>query len=152
MGVRVNISSILVLIGIILHVAVGTGNAACTFRTAATPLNFGALSPANNTDVIATSTVTIRCTRPPACPGNNCAYAMTDNNGLYYGGTPPSQRMRNATVPTEFLPYEFTYIAAGTVRRNVNTVFTFTGTVRASSYQDAYVGAYSDAVTVTINP
>jgi len=149
MGVRVKIPSILVLIGLILHVAVGAGNAACTFRSAPTPLNFGALSPANNTDVIATSTVTIRCTPPGPNP---YPYTMSDNNGLYYGGAPPSQRMRNATVLTEFLPYEFTYTGAGTVPRNVNTVFTFTGTVRASSYQNAYVGAYSDTVTVTINP
>ena len=130
----------------------GTSDAACSFRSTPTPMNFGNLSPANNTDVTATSTVTIRCTQPPTCTGGNCAYTMTDNNGLYYGGAPPSQRMRNATVPTEFLPYEFSYTAAGTVARNANTVFTFTGTVRASSYQNAYVGAYSDTVTVTINP
>ena len=146
------IRSILVLINLIIHSAAGISYAACTFRTAPTALNFGNLSPANNTDVTATSTVTIRCTQPPTCPGNNCTYTMTDNNGLYYGGAPPSQRMRNATVPTEFLPYEFSYTAAGTVARNANTVFTFTGTVRASSYQNAYVGAYSDTVTVTINP
>ena len=146
------IRSILVLINLIIHAAAGISNAACTFFTAPTALNFGTLNPANNTDVIATSAVTIVCTTPPGCPGGNCAYTMMDNNGLYYGGAPPSHRMRNATVPTEFLPYEFTYTAVGTVPRNVNTVFTFTGTVRASSYQNAYVGAYSDTVTVTINP
>jgi spore coat protein U-like protein len=112
-------------------------------------MNFGNLSPANNTDVTATSTVMIRCSPPSPNPS---PYAMSDNNGLYYGGAPPSQRMRNAAVLTEFLPYDFTYIASGTVPRSSNTLFTFTGTVRASSYQNAYVGAYSDTVTVTINP
>ena len=152
MDVRVKIPCILVLINLIIHAASGTGNAACTFTSAPTALNFGTLNPANNSDVIATSTVRVRCTQPPPCPGNDCAYTMTDNNGLHYGGTPPSYRMINATVPTEFLPYEFTYTVSGTVQRNANTVFTFTGTVRASSYQNAYVGAYSDTVTVTINP
>jgi spore coat protein U-like protein len=143
------IRSILVLINLIIHSAAGISYAACAFFTAPTALNFGTLNPANNTDVIATSTVRIRCTPPSPNPS---PYTMSDNNGLYYGGTPPSHRMRNDAVPTEFLPYEIDYTASGTVTRNANVLFTFTGTVRASSYQNAYVGAYRDTVTVTINP
>ena len=97
------IRSILVLINLIIHAAAGISYAACTFRTTATPMNFGNLSPANNTDVTATSTVRIRCTPPSPNPS---PYTMSDNNGLYYGGAPPSHRMRNDVVPTEFLPYE----------------------------------------------
>jgi spore coat protein U-like protein len=111
-------------------------------------MNFGALSPANSTDAIATSTVTIRCSPPGPNP---FPYTMTDDDGLYELG-PDQNRMRNTGNPAEYLPYSITYTASGTVPRNTDIVFTFTGTVRAVDYQNAWVGSYSDTITVTINP
>lgn len=137
---------LLVFIFLILAIA-GSSDAACQFRAAPTAMSFGNLSPANTTDAIATSTVQIRCTIGP----NPYPYTMSDDSGIHelVAGSP---RMQNQTVLTEFLPYEFTYTAAGSIPRNTWVVFTFTGTVRAINYQNAYVGAYTDTVTVTINP
>lgn len=126
----------------------GASEAACTFRTAPTAMNFGVLSPANSTDATATSTVTIRCSAPGPNP---YPYTMTDDDGLYESG-PDQNRMQNTGNPAEYLRYSFTYAASGTVPRNTNVVFTFTGTVRAVDYQNAWLGGYSDTVTVTINP
>ena len=143
--------SLTVLIGLIglFPIIPGTAVAACTFRTAPTAMNFGTLDPASTADVIATSDVTIRCSPPGPNP---VPYTIADNNGLYFGGATASRRMRNTAVTTEFLPYDLSYTAAGSIPRNTNVVITFTGTVRASSYQDAYIGAYGDSITITINP
>lgn len=127
----------------------GTSDAACSFRSTPTPMNFGNLSPVNSMDVSATSTVTIRC-QPPGLP-NPIAYTISDNSGLY--SLAPSQlRMRNATNTAEYLPYTFTYTTSGIIPLHTNINITFTGTVRALDYQNAWAGNYSDTVTITINP
>ncbi len=127
----------------------GTSEAACTFRSTPTAMNFGNLNPANNTDATATSTVTIRC-QPPGLPSPTL-YTLSDDSGLN-SIAPGQPRMRNTTNMTVYLPYSFIYTNSGTIPLNTNVIVTFTGTVRAVDYQNAWVGNYSDTVTVTINP
>lgn len=76
---------------------------------------------------------------------------MSDNNGLY-SPAPGQHRMRNTVNTAQYLPYAFTYTTSGTVPRGTWVVFTFTGTVTAVDYQNAWVGGYTDTVTITINP
>jgi spore coat protein U-like protein len=104
--------------------------------------------PVNTTDAIATSTARIRCVGGP-----DSAYPLTplfsDNNGLY--GLGSQHRMRNTVNSTEYLPYSITYSFIA-VNKNAPASITITGIVRAIDYQNAWVGSYSDTVTVTINP
>ncbi len=145
-GVLVKIFTIIAFMIFTLTFA-GASHALCSFRSTPTAMNFGNLSPANNTDATATSTVSIRCTAGP----NPYPFTMSDDNGRY--STAPGQhRMRNTVNTAQYLPYAFTYTTSGTIPRNTNVTFTFSGTVAAIDYQNAWVGSYSDAVTVTINP
>ncbi len=128
----------------------GTGDASCRFSSTPTPLNFGNLNPANSIDVNATSTVTIRCNPSVGLP-NPAPYTISDDSGLY-SLAPGQLRMRNATNIAVYLPYTFTYATSGIIPLNTNMNITFTGTVRAIDYQNAWAGNYSDTVTITINP
>ena len=111
-------------------------------------MNFGNLSPANTSDAIATSTARIRCSG-----GGGGAYPFTpsfsDNNGQ--NGIGSQHRMRNTVNTAEYLPYAITYPVIA-VNRNQTTTITITGTVLAVDYQNAWVGGYTDTVTITINP
>lgn len=79
-------------------------------------------------------------------------FSISDDDGLYETG-PNANRMRHATILTEYLPYSFTLNpTTGTVPRNVNQTLTISGMVRGVDYQDASVGAYSDTVVISIVP
>jgi hypothetical protein len=120
----------------------------CKFTSATSAINFGTLNPANSTDVTASATITFRClgSAPVA------TYAVTHDSGLYE--TAPSlNRMRHATITTEYLPYTLTLNPAnGTIPKNTPQNLTITGTVRASDYQVSAAGAFSDSVVISINP
>ncbi len=122
--------------------------ATCSFVSLPGTLNFGNLDPGVGNDVIRTMTLTISCTGAGANP---VFFAITDDNGLYETGV-NANRMRNTTVPTEFLPYSMTYSGSGSVKKNTNLDITITATVLGIVYQDAYVGSYSDMVTFTVSP
>ncbi len=120
----------------------------CKFNTASSTINFGNLNAANSTDVTASATITFRClgSAPVA------AYAITQDDGLYETG-PSANRMRHATITTEYLPYTLTFNpASGTVAKNVPQNVTITGTVKASDYRTVAAGAYSDTVVISIVP
>lgn len=120
----------------------------CKFNSAASTLNFGNLDPATPADKPATASIIF------ACRGSAplATFAITDDDGLYETG-PNANRMRHATVTTEYLPYSLTYNPqTGTVPKNVDQTLTISGTVLGSSYQNAYVGSYSDTVVLTIAP
>jgi hypothetical protein len=125
----------------------------CWFTTETSALNFGNLDPSNPVDVNASTTVNFRCWR-----GLFIWFPVTffigDDDGLYETGT-DANRMRHATVTTEFLPYSFSLNpASGTVTGNptVNRTLTISGTVRGVDYQDALMGNYSDTVVISIEP
>lgn len=119
----------------------------CRFTTTAA-LAFGAINPGSVVDATATTTIDFRC----GGSANPATYLITDNDGVY-DIVAGAHRMRHATTPTQFLPYGFSYNpASGTVPRNVVQTLTITGTVLATDFQNALQGAYSDTVTLTINP
>jgi spore coat protein U-like protein len=122
----------------------------CRFRNPPpTAMNFGNLSPANTTDAIATSTARISCTGGPGS-----AYPLTplfsDDNGQ--NGIGSQHRMQNTVNTTQYLPYAITYPVIAVNDSNAPTSITITGTISAVDYQNAWVGGYSDTVTITINP
>jgi len=119
----------------------------CKFSTANATLNFGTLDPANTTDVTATATISVRCggKEPTA------TFFIADDDGLYETG-PNQNRMRHTTL-AEYLPYSFSVSPqSATVPKNVNTPITISGTIKASDYQNAYVGSYTDTVVLTLTP
>lgn len=123
--------------------------ATCSFNSGPTTLNFGSLDPGTGADVTITGTVTFRCIGAGPFP---TFFTITDDDGRYETGT-NANRMRNTAVLTEFLPYTFSLVPpTGGVNRNVTTTVTLTGAVRGVDYRNAYVGNYSDTVTLTIVP
>ncbi len=124
--------------------------AACRFTTTTATFSFGNLNPGSPVDVNISTTLTFRCTG--GGPGTMWTYTITDDDGLNEIGI-DANRMINAAVPTQFLPYTLTYTpATGTVPRNTSQTLTINGTVKGIDYQYAYVGSYSDTVVLTITP
>lgn len=141
---------ILYTLALSLFLTVATAHAACTFSTTTGTLSFGNLNPGNPVDVNVSTTLTFKCSG--GSPGTLWTYAITDDDGLYETGI-DGNRMRNSTVTTQYLPYNFTYSpATGTVPRNTNQTLTINGKVKGIDYQNAYVGSYSDTVILTITP
>jgi hypothetical protein len=67
---------------------------------------------------------------------------------LHYSGT--TRRMQNTNVSTQYLPYSLTF--SPTTGNKATTSTTGSGTILNSDYINAYVGSYSDTVTITISP
>ncbi|HEX6828864.1 MAG TPA: hypothetical protein VF104_07785 [Burkholderiales bacterium] len=83
---------------------------------------------------------------------NPATFAITQDGGRYETG-PGQNRMRHASVTTEFIPYTLAISPQnGTVARNQSFPVTVTGNILGSNYQSAQAGAYSDTVILTINP
>ncbi len=122
----------------------------CRFRprSPTVTLDFGTLDPANPVDKTVTASLTFRCRGRD----RTVVWAIEDDDGLYETG-PDQNRMRHATVTTEFIPYSFDVIPrSGTSPRNQDVTVTLTATVRGVDYQNAYVGNYADVVTLTLLP
>jgi len=104
-----------------------------------------ALDPANGADVSGVIVQpTFWCTR-------NAAYTITDDLGAHELGT--VFRMQHTTNLTEFIPYSFSYTAAGTGNGPTNLLtMNIASTVLGGSYTSAAAGSYADTVTLTINP
>lgn len=132
----------------LLLLSVNSVYSACRFTTTAATFSFGNLNPGTPVDVNISTTVTFRCNGNPS----PWTYTITDDDGLYETGI-DANRMRNTTVPTQYLPYTFSYSpTTGTVPRNTSQTLTINGTVKGIDYQYAYVGTYSDTVVLTITP
>ena len=116
------------------------GAPSCTFTSSSSTLPFGALNPASTANATATMTLTVTCTGNPT-------WTLTSNNGLYYNGT--TKRMRNQNVVTQFLPYSVTFSPTSGKK---NAVITGSGTILNSDYINAYIGPYTDQITLTITP
>ncbi|MGD0276971.1 MAG: spore coat protein U domain-containing protein [Syntrophales bacterium] len=130
---------------VFIFTLIGTGTClalSCTFGSHAQTVPFGTLDPSSSANATATVTVTIRCT------GSNSTWTLTSNNGLHYSGT--TRRMQNTNVSTQYLPYSLTF--SPTTGNKATTSTTGSGTILNSDYINAYVGSYSDTVTITISP
>lgn len=78
------------------------------------------------------------------------SYAITDDVGANESGT--AFRMKHATI-AEYIPYTFTYTAAGTGSGPGTTLNPGVGgLVAAVDYINATSGSYADTVTLSINP
>jgi len=104
-----------------------------------------ALDPADGSDVPGVIVQpTFWCTR-------NAAYNISDDLGAHELGT--VFRMQHTTNPAEFIPYSFTYTAAGIGNGPTNLLtMNIASTVLGTSYTSAAAGTYADTVTLTINP
>ena len=80
-------------------------------------------------------------------------YTITDDDGLYDTGVGARRMEHTDGLITEYIPYSFSYTAAGTGNgaNNPNTM-DITASVAPADYMDATAGDYSDTVTLTINP
>jgi len=116
----------------------------CKF-TAGGSIPFGNLDPSVGTDQTpAVTQPTFWCTR-------GAGYTITDDDGLYESG-PNLNRMKHGTL-AEYIPYSFTYTAAGTGAGPANILsMNIASTVLGADYINASAGSYSDTVTLTINP
>ncbi len=120
----------------------------CKFSAVPGPLSFGSLNPLNSGNGTASATITFRCggSAPTA------TFIISQDSGLYKTG-PNGNRMRHATVLTEYLPYALTLSpTSGTVLKNVSQTVTVSGTITAPDYQNAYAGNYADTVVISLNP
>jgi spore coat protein U-like protein len=140
MKLKISIISVCLVVITLSGVCFG---ATCTFTSTSSTLPFGTLDPASSANATATMTIGVTCSG-----GGNSTWFLTTNNGLYYAGT--TKRMRHQTVLTEYLPYSVTF-SPTTGNRNTKTI-TGTGTILNSDYINAYIGNYSDQVTLTITP
>ena len=143
------VKTFFIIIVLVLLALSGSSYAAtCSFVSLPGTLSFGNLDPGVGTNVIRTTTLTIRCTGAGANP---VLFTITDDDGLYETGV-NAGRMRNTAVPTEFLPYSIAYAGSGSVLKKTDLNIVITGTVLGMVYQDAYVGSYSDMITFTVSP
>jgi hypothetical protein len=113
----------------------------CSFTQTTATLSFGNLNPLSAAN--ATSIVTLGI----SCSGDT-TWHLTSDNGLYYNGA--TKRMRHEKISTEYLPYTVTF--GPTTGNNSITTITGSGIILNSSYINAYVGYYSDHITLTITP
>lgn len=119
----------------------------CRFTTASATLNFGALDQSIGNDVTINASLIARCSGV-----DPITYAITDDDGIYKTGI-NANRMVNTTYPAQFIPYSLTYAPlAGGIPRNTNFTVTLTGVAKGVDYINAYEGAYTDTVILTINP
>jgi spore coat protein U-like protein len=120
----------------------------CKFNSpGSATLTFGNIDPSSTANATATASLTIRC--GGASP--TVAYALTHDSGMYETGA-DANRMKHATL-NEFLPYSFVLTpTSGTIAKNTDKTIVIDGTITPTDFQNASIGAYSDAVVVTVNP
>lgn len=125
----------------------------CQVTSAPGLLNFGTIDPSGASNVVASTTFAMKCTK------STVSTAASDNGGLYFSGT---KRMRHSVTPTAYLPYAISYsgdvgfTGQGFGGAAAAQTVTVNGTVTPAQFQNALVttGAqvYSDTVTITVNP
>lgn len=115
----------------------------CRFDT--TPnINFGDLDPAAAADREQSIDISFKCTK-------GVAYQFTVGDGQNFSAG--RNRMKNA-AGTEYIPYDITpktFSGAGVGFGTLQTL-QIKGTVKAPDYQNVGQGAYSDIVTLSIQP
>jgi hypothetical protein len=120
----------------------------CKFNSATAALAFGNLDPANPVDKTVSTSVTFRCMGSSSM----ATFFISDDDGLYETG-PNANRMRHATLVTEYIPYVFTLNPiSGTVPKNSTQTLIISGTVNGVAYQNAATGNYSDRVIISLAP
>lgn len=120
----------------------------CKLNSNSSTVSFGTLDPGNPVDITANASIGFVCrgSAPIA------TFIVTDDDGLHETG-PDANRMRHASVLTEYLPYRLTLApTSGTAPKNAPQSLVVTGTVQGIDYSNAYAGSYSDTVVVSLLP
>jgi hypothetical protein len=110
-------------------------------------LDFPDIDPSQPGPYTATTTVRIKC--------GGSAPMATYSASTSVGAHPDARvrRMQNTSAPSEFLPYTISLSpATDTIAKNTPQDIVVTGTVTQSQYQNAYLGSYSDTVTLSVAP
>lgn len=125
----------------------------CKVKTAPGILNFGSIDPSGASNVTASTSFSMQCTK------STVSTAATDNGGANFSAG--TKRMKHSVTATAFLPYTITYsgdtgfTGQGFGAATTKTV-TVNGTITPAQFQNALVTTgvqiYSDTVTVTVNP
>ncbi|MDQ3259370.1 MAG: spore coat U domain-containing protein [Pseudomonadota bacterium] len=126
----------------------------CKVITPPGVLDFGDIDPSGSSNVTATTTFAMKCTK------STVSTAGTDDGGLNLSGG--TKRMKHSVTATAFLPYAVSYSGAagftglGFGAAALAQTITVNGTVTPAQYQNALVTAagqlYSDTVIITVNP
>lgn len=120
----------------------------CKFNSATSTLNFGVINPSSVVNANASTTVNFVCNGSAL----NATFFIFQDYGLYKTG-PGANRMRHATVLTEFLPYSLVLNpTSATVPKGVTQTLTISGTVTPASFQSALAGNFADTVIITLAP
>lgn len=120
----------------------------CKFNSASATLAFGAIDPSGSAAATQSTTISFKCVGSAL----SATFSISHDSGLYETAV-NANRMRHATVTTEYLRYSLTLNpVTATVPRNTDQTITITGTVAAPDYQNAYVGSYADTVVLTLIP
>ncbi len=121
----------------------------CKFRTTSSAaLPFGTLDASLSSDKVVSATLDFRCqgSAPIAY------YVFSSDDGLNEAG-PNRPRMRHATESNEYLPYSLGLSpASGSIAKGATGTLTLTGTVTPADVAGAVAGAFSDTVTLTLQP
>ena len=111
----------------------------CSFNSAASPITFTALDPSAATTRTAFLQIVVKCTSAGTPP----IWLLSGGNG----NSP--KRMKHATR-NAFIPYSAAPVFVS--RQGSNQTWRLTATILGQDYIDAFVGAYSDFLTVTVLP
>jgi hypothetical protein len=128
-----------ILLALVLGAAVPALGQTCTFNAnQPATANFGTIDPTLVTPATFSVILNFKCT------GNaNATFIIA---GLNDSGPGAYRLKHNTQIPAQYMPYSVsTSIIPG-------TKVTLNGQIVASDYQNAYVGNYSDILTITILP
>lgn len=116
----------------------------CTFQAAPAGITFPALDPSVATVVTAFTDVAIKCTGAGVPPPSG--WAFVGQNGAY-----PNLRMKHSSL-TAFIPYSVGNPPALVSSAGANQTYRVTATILPADYANAYAGAYSDLLQMTVLP
>lgn len=120
----------------------------CNFSATAATLAFGAINPSGSAAATQSTSLVVRC----GGSAPNATFSISHDSGLYETAV-NANRMRHATVTTEYLPYSLSISpASATIPKNTDQTITISGSVAATDYQNAYAGGYADTVVLTLVP
>jgi hypothetical protein len=126
------------LVALVLAAAPAALAQTCSFNPGQpTTASFGTINPAGATPATFSITLNYKCTGSTAA-----TFTITGANDT----GPGAYRLRNLAVPTQYMAYTIA------VTNLPGTKITLDGTLVAASYQNAYVGNYSDTLTIVVLP
>jgi spore coat protein U domain-containing protein, fimbrial subunit CupE1/2/3/6 len=120
----------------------------CKFQTGPGNIAFS-LDPLNPVNVSAqdSSNILVRCSGS----GDPATFSISDDGGLHDVVAGQKQLMATIVGVPHYIPYTMGY-SPTTIPHNTDVQLTVSVSVPGSSYVNAYAGAYTDTVTLTITP